>query len=126
MQARSKIMLVVTLMTALSPIFSVQHAAAAHTDSTYDVLIYGATPAGIAAAVTAGRHEHRVLLVEPTSRIGGLMTNGLSHPDFRTFEAITGLYEDLTEQTLQYYSEKYGPDSQQVKDCLRGTHPKRN
>ncbi len=63
-----------------------------------------------------------MLLVEPSIRIGGLTTNGLSHPDFRAFEAITGTYLDLTRRTTAYYTQHYGADSQQVKDTFRGTH----
>lgn len=87
-----------------------------------DAVVFGATPGGIAAAVELGREGRSVLLVEPTSRIGGLTANGLSHPDFRTFEAINGFYLDLTRRTEAYYREKYGSDSQQVRDSLRGTH----
>lgn len=87
----------------------------------YDVLVYGATPAGIAAAVAAADDGERVLLIEPTRRIGGLVTNGLSHPDFRTFEGLTGAFLDFSKQVEAYYRKKYGPDSQQVKDCFRGT-----
>jgi len=36
------------------------------------IVIYGATPGGIAAALAAGAGGHEVLLVEPTSRIGGM------------------------------------------------------
>ncbi len=46
------------------------------------VLIYGATPGGIAAAVAAAKSGQRVTLVEPTARIGGLVTSGLSHVGF--------------------------------------------
>jgi hypothetical protein len=87
-----------------------------------DVVIYGATPGGIAAAIAAAKGGHSVLLTEPTIRIGGMTTNGLSHPDFRAFEAITGTYHDLTQRTLAYYKKTYGADSQQVKDTFRGTH----
>ena len=87
-----------------------------------DVVIYGATPGGIAAALSAAKGGHSVLLVEPTIRIGGMTTNGLSHPDFRAFEAITGTYHDFTQRTLAYYRKTYGADSQQVKDTFRGTH----
>ena len=87
-----------------------------------DVVIYGATPGGIAAAVAAAKGGHSVLLAEPTIRIGGMTTNGLSHPDFRTFEAISGTYWELTRRTLEYYRKTYGADSQQVKDTSRGTH----
>ena len=62
-----------------------------------EVLVYGATPGGIAAAVAAAKGGHDVLLVEPTSRIGGLLTCGLTHSDFRSFESlkifIDGSYE---------------------------------
>lgn len=87
-----------------------------------DVLVYGATPAGIAAALAAGQDGSRVVLVEPTSRIGGLLTCGLSHSDFRTFEGITGAFHTFTRRVLAHYARTFGADSQQVKDCNRGTH----
>ena len=87
-----------------------------------DVVIYGATPGGIAAAIAAAKGGRTVLLAEPTIRIGGMTANGLSHPDFRAFEAITGTYWDLNQRTIAYYAKTYGKDSQQVKDTFRGTH----
>jgi hypothetical protein len=87
----------------------------------YDVLVYGATPAGIAAAIAAADDGERVLLIEPTRRIGGMVTNGLSHPDFRTFEGLSGAFLTFSKLVESYYREAYGPDSQQVKDCFRGT-----
>jgi hypothetical protein len=87
----------------------------------YDVLIYGATPAGIAAAIAAAEDGERVLLVEPTRRIGGMVTNGLSHTDFRTFEGLNGAFLDFSKRVEAHYRETYGADSQQVKDCFRGT-----
>ncbi|WP_437206341.1 FAD-dependent oxidoreductase [Planctomicrobium sp. SH664] len=87
-----------------------------------DVVIYGATPGGIAAAIAAARNGHSVLLLEPTSRMGGMATNGLSHPDFRTLESLSGLFLELNRRTEQYYTREYGADSQQVKDSLHGTH----
>jgi len=86
-----------------------------------EVLIYGATPAGIAAAVAAGKSGNKVLLIEPTNRIGGLVTNGLSHADFRTFEGLTGAFLEFTRRVERYYVEKFGKDSPQVRDCFRGT-----
>ena len=87
-----------------------------------DVVIYGATPGGIAAAIAAAKGGRSVLLAEPTIRIGGMTTNGLSHPDFRAFEALTGAYLDLVRRTLAYYDKTYSKDSPQVKDSFRGTH----
>ncbi|MEX1040887.1 MAG: FAD-dependent oxidoreductase [Pirellulaceae bacterium] len=87
-----------------------------------DIAIYGATPAGIAAAVAAAEKGNKVLLVEPTDRIGGLVTNGLSHTDFRSFEGLTGAFLDLTHRVQDYYQKKYGPDSPQANGNFRGTH----
>ena len=86
-----------------------------------DVLVYGATPAGIAAALAAAADGEKVLLVEPTDRIGGMPTNGLSHTDFRTFESLTGTFLEFTRLVEAHYRETYGPGSPQTKN-LRGTH----
>lgn len=97
-------------------------AAAAGSPEQYDVVVMGATPCGIAAAVTAGRTGKSVLLIEPTSRPGGLVTNGLSHPDFHSVDALTGAYRDFADQVLAYYEKTYGADSPQAKTSLGGTH----
>jgi hypothetical protein len=86
------------------------------------VLIYGATPAGIAAAVSIPTSNRTVYLAEPTERIGGMITNGLSHTDFRTFENITGSYRRFTKMVEQIYAEQYGPISPQARGHFRGTH----
>lgn len=90
-------------------------------EPAYDVLVYGATPAGIAAAVAAADDGCSVALVEPTARIGGLIAGGLSHTDFRTFEGLNGAFNEFRERIVAYYSDAYGADSQQVEDTFRGT-----
>jgi NADPH-dependent 2,4-dienoyl-CoA reductase/sulfur reductase-like enzyme len=45
--------------------------------SSYDAVVYGSTPAGIAAAVLAARSNLTVLLVCPHSRVGGMSSGGL-------------------------------------------------
>jgi hypothetical protein len=85
-----------------------------------DVIVYSATPGGIAAAVSAAKGGREVLLIEPTDRIGGLLTSGLSYSDFRSFEALTGFYHDLARRVVEHYTERYGADSAQVRDSFRG------
>jgi len=87
-----------------------------------DVAIYGATPAGISAALAAAEGDRDVLLIEPTSRIGGMTTHGLSHSDFHSFEALNGPFLHFSQRVLKYYETTYGKDSEQVRDCWRGTH----
>lgn len=86
-----------------------------------DVVIYGGTPAGIAAAVSAARQEKSVLLVDPYQRIGGLMSNGLSHTDFHSFEGLNGAFLEHANRVQAYYVEKYGEGAPQTKNW-RGTH----
>ncbi len=106
------------LLLAVGPFATAQEQEAAQVD----VIVYGATPGGIAASLAAARSGHSVLLAEPSIRLGGMATNGLSHPDFRGFESLTGTFLELNRRVLDYYTEKYGPDSPQVKDSFRGTH----
>ncbi len=87
-----------------------------------DVVVYGATPGGIAAAISAAKGGHSVTLIEPTDRIGGLLTAGLSYTDFRSFEALTGFFHDFARRVEADYAQHYGPNSEQVKSCFRGTH----
>src|SRR5262245_61028104 len=48
---------------------------------TYDVVVIGGGPAGVVAAVQAGRAGSRTLLVERTSRLGGTTVNaGIDRP----------------------------------------------
>ncbi|HEY0792677.1 MAG TPA: FAD-dependent oxidoreductase [Chthoniobacterales bacterium] len=56
-----------------------------------DVVIYGGTPAGIAAAVQVGRMGGRAVLIEPTRHLGGMMTSGLGFSDYLpAFKAVVG------------------------------------
>lgn len=90
-------------------------------DATCQVLVYGGTPAGIAAAIAAADDGESVLLVEPTARVGGLVTSGLSHTDFHAREGLTGAFLDFANRVEKYYADKYGSDSQQVRDSFGGT-----
>lgn len=87
-----------------------------------DVFVYGATPSGIAATLAAAKDGHSVILADSYARIGGMVTHGLSHTDFRTFEGLTGSYLDFTNQIQEYYRREYGPDSPQANGTFRGTH----
>ena len=87
-----------------------------------DVLVYGATPGGIAAAVSAAKAGHSVALLEPTSRIGGLLTSGLSNSDFRSFESLTGFFLEFSQRVQSEYERQYGRGSEQAEAAFRGTH----
>ncbi|MGB3586104.1 MAG: FAD-dependent oxidoreductase, partial [Tunicatimonas sp.] len=91
-------------------------------ESTYDVVVYGATPSGIAAAINAAQYGHSVLLAEEYAQIGGLMTSGLSFTDFISYEVLGGTFLDYTQRVEDYYRDKYGADSEQFAATHGGIH----
>jgi hypothetical protein len=56
-----------------------------------DVCVYGATSAGVIAAVTAKQLGRSVLLIEPGRHLGGMSSGGLGWTDFGNKAAIGGL-----------------------------------
>lgn len=97
-------------------------ALASAAQAQFDLVVYGTTPAGIAAGVTAARQGRSVALLEATDHVGGLLTGGLSYTDFRTQESVTGFFREYMDRVDAHYRDKYGPDSPQVKDCFFGAH----
>jgi len=75
----------------------------------YDIVIYGGTSGGITAAVQAARMGKSVALIEPTGRVGGMTTNGLSFTDTGFTEAIHGLAREFYAKVGQAYG-KSGPE----------------
>ena len=70
-----------------------------------DVVIYGATSAGVTAAIQAKRMGSTVTLIEPTDRVGGLTTGGLGQTDIGNKAAIGGLARDFYRAVKKHYAE---------------------
>ncbi len=70
----------------------------------YDVVIYGGTSSGVAAAIQASRSGHSVVVIEPTSRIGGLTTGGLGQTDIGNKQAIGGIAREFYQNIRKYYN----------------------
>ena len=71
----------------------------------YDLVIYGGTSAGISAAVQAKRMGATVIVLEPSSRIGGLTTSGLGQTDIGNKAAIGGISREFYQRVRKYYAE---------------------
>ena len=82
-----------------------QSLAAAET-RTADVLVYGATPAGVCAAVGAAREGVSVLLIEPSEHVGGVNTGGLCFSDSNQTvrAALRGLFEEFHQRIEDDYN----------------------
>jgi hypothetical protein len=86
-----------------------------------DICIYGATPGGIAAALSASKSGQNVLLIASGKHLGGLFTSGLSHSDFHSFESLSGTFLEISKRVKAYYEENYGENSPQVEVSFEGT-----
>lgn len=86
----------------------------------FDVVVVGATPAGVAAAVNAAQAGATVALLEETTHIGGLTSGGMSNTDFKSFESVQGAWREFMRRVERHYVREYGPNSKQVEDCYHG------
>jgi len=71
----------------------------------YDIVIYGGTSAGVAAAIQSSRMGKSVVLIEPTDRIGGLTTGGLGQTDIGNKQAIGGISREFYGNIKKYYDD---------------------
>lgn len=71
--------------------------------TTYDILIYGSTPAAIAAAIQTTRMNKTVAIVCPTNYIGGMTTSGLGWTDSKNGNAIGGIAREFYSRVFNYY-----------------------
>ena len=68
--------------------------------------IYGATSAGITAAVQAARMGHSVVLIDCDGWIGGLTTSGLGATDIGNKAAIGGLAREFYREVKAHYDKQ--------------------
>lgn len=84
-------------------------------NQTYDVLVYGGTVGGVAAALAAARMGCRTLLVERGWNFGGMTASGLGSIDTTRTNAFGGVLKEFIERIRQFYVETYGTDSEQYR-----------
>ncbi len=70
-----------------------------------DLVVYGGTSAGIAAAIQASRMGKSVVLIEPGERLGGLTTGGLGQTDIGNKHVIGGIAREFYQNIRQYYND---------------------
>lgn len=85
-----------------------------------DVIVVGATPGGVAAAVAAARSGAKVVLLEESRHVGGIVSGGLTNTDIRKHGAVGGLYVEFKRLVVEHYTKTYGANSPEVKLCKDG------
>ena len=87
-----------------------------------DVVIYGATSAGVSAAIQLSRMGKSVILIEPTNRIGGLTTGGLGATDIGNKDAIGGIAREFYGNVWAYYTNPANWKWEQRSDYVKSPH----
>lgn len=68
-----------------------------------NVCVYGGTAGGVIAAIQAALDGHRVVLLEPGSRLGGVTASGLGYTDIGNKAAIGGLAREFYRRVGRRY-----------------------
>ena len=71
----------------------------------FNVLVYGSTPAGVAAAIAAARTGARVALVEPSAHVGGRFSDALGFDEINRMDESSygGLFTELRAKVDEHY-----------------------
>ena len=83
----------------------------------FDVVVVGATSAGVGAALAAGRQGMKVAIIEETPTLGGMLSNGLSNTDLRSPGGSSGIFEEFRLRSQKYYLKNF-PDDPTMKTVL--------
>jgi len=68
-----------------------------------DVVVYGGTASGVAAAVQAARMGKSVILVGPDRHLGGLSAGGLGYTDSGNTRAVGGMAREFYQRVYRHY-----------------------
>jgi hypothetical protein len=80
-----------------------------------DVVIYGATSAGLAAAIQVARMGKSVVILDPGTHVGGLTTGGLSWTDIGNKQVVGGIAREFYRRIKAKYDEP-GAWKQETRD----------
>ena len=81
--------------------------------SSYDVIVYGGVPGGVAAAVAAARNGAKTLLIEQTRHVGGLSTSGVNTSEIE--HMIESTYGGIAMEFYRRIGKHYGFDLPQYR-----------
>src|SRR5262245_15823088 len=74
-------------------------------ERVYDLVVYGGTSGGIAAAIQAQRMGKTAILIEPSKHLGGLTSGGLGATDIGNKGAIGAISREFYRRVRKYYDD---------------------
>lgn len=81
------------------------------TPNHYEVVVIGGTPAGIAAAIAAGRGGKTVVIVEQAPVLGGVLSSGVIRLDDLYVQSNSGVMEEFRQRVRTYHRTELANDS---------------
>ena len=75
-------------------------------ETAFDIVVYGGTSGGVAAAVQAARMGKSVVLIEPGKHLGGLTSGGLGATDIGNKGAIGGISREFYRRLGRHYGQE--------------------
>ena len=92
-------------LAALLILFFCAVAQAAPTTANFDIIVYGGTAGGVAAAVQARRMGKSAAIIEPGKHLGGLTSGGLGATDIGNKAAIGGVSREFYQRVRKHYND---------------------
>jgi hypothetical protein len=72
-------------------------------ESNYDLVVYGGSSAGVAAAVQSARMGKSVIVIEQGDHLGGLTSGGLGQTDTGNKSVIGGVAREFYQEVKKFY-----------------------
>ncbi len=77
---------------------------------SFDVVVIGGTPAGVAAAIGAARADKTVIIIEQTPGLGGVLSSGVLRLDDKYVESNSGVMEEFRRRVKAYHRTEMAAD----------------
>ena len=117
---------IIVLITLVFTIFIFTQCQNRSLQKEYDLVVYGGTSAGIAAAIQAKRMGKTVIIIEANSRIGGLTTGGLGQTDIGNKAVIGGISREFYEAIKTFYESQENWKWQNMQEYRDGGQTRSN
>ncbi len=88
---------------SLAILLPLNYGAWAEEKHSFDVVVYGSTAGGVAAAIEAARLGKKVALIDPVGQLGGMTSSGLGATDIGVKTSVIGLAREFYHRVWTHY-----------------------
>jgi hypothetical protein len=93
----------ICIIAAVAAVFLAPFLRAAASSRSAELVVYGGTASGVMTAYSAAREGLQVVLLEPGTHLGGMVTGGLSATDLGHFTIIGGYAREFYMKAAAHY-----------------------